>query len=443
MQPFAMVLAVVLAGTPALSRGPAVAARSSVTLPGCLVSLIEEAEVPAQEAGKLESINVRRGTAGGGRRVAGPDRRRRGEDRVGGGELAVGGGRREGRQRHQPSLLGAAAKVAEAEYESALAVNERRPGTVPQMELNRLKLVWDKSVLQIEQAQEDQKVLGLEARVREAELDAAKAEVARRQICSPLSGVVEKLHLHAGEWVKPGDPTFHVVGMDRLRIECFLNACAVCPLAGRWPTGHRRGSAGRRTPRAVCRQDCLRQRLGPGERAISRLGRGAEPPAGSTLGAAAGPVGRDDDSVGHPIAGRGRGRVAGPGCQCGPVQRCYCVSVAGRLGAMPAASVAPAPRTFRNRDHFGSQPADGCNESDQAARGGECPIRGDVVGRCPAAERGRPSVRRPTTSWSGRMSSTRTDRPIRPIGPTSGASSATRSCSGIGRRTPGARAGCW
>lgn len=61
MQPFAMVLAVVLAGTPALSRGPAVAARSSVTLPGCLVSLIEEAEVPAQEAGKLESINVREG----------------------------------------------------------------------------------------------------------------------------------------------------------------------------------------------------------------------------------------------------------------------------------------------------------------------------------------------------------------------------------------------
>jgi len=78
-----------------------------------------------------------------------------------------------------------AAEVAKAEYDVNVTLNRQSPRTVPDVEINRLNLVWQKAVLQIEQSQEDQKIFGLEAKVRQAELEAAEAQVARRQIRSP------------------------------------------------------------------------------------------------------------------------------------------------------------------------------------------------------------------------------------------------------------------
>ncbi|NUQ60838.1 MAG: HlyD family efflux transporter periplasmic adaptor subunit, partial [Pirellulales bacterium] len=73
------------------------------------------------------------------------------------------------------------------------------------------------------------RIAAVSVSVRKGELDAAGLDVERRQITSPLDGVIVKRHLHEGEWVRPGDPVLHIVRMDRLRIEAFLDARQVSP----------------------------------------------------------------------------------------------------------------------------------------------------------------------------------------------------------------------
>ena len=220
---FTIVLSVVTAGAPAVSGAQSADAGPSLRVSRCLVSLLEEAQIPAQQPGVLVGISVREGQQVSVGEVLGQIDASQAEidQRVAGLQLKVA----QERVVNDINLryARAASDVAKAEYDKALWLNRQSPRTVPEVEVNRLKLVLHKTTLQIEQAGHDLKVFGLEAQVRQAELEAAKAQVARRKISSPLDGVVVKLYRHIGEWVKPGDPAFHVVRMDRLRIEGFVN----------------------------------------------------------------------------------------------------------------------------------------------------------------------------------------------------------------------------
>jgi multidrug resistance efflux pump len=229
MQLFAIVLSVVAAGRPAVSAAAPAEAAPSVTVSRCLVSLSEEAQVPAQEAGLLVTVAAREGQQVSVRDVLGQIDATQAEVDQRVARLQVSVAQEKAGNDINLRFARATADVAKAEYDVNLAINRQSPRTVPDVELNRLRLVWQKATLQIEQSQQDQKVFGLEAQIRQAELEAAQAQVARRQICSPLDGVVVKCYRHAGEWVKPGDPAFHVVRMDRLRIEGFLSESRYAP----------------------------------------------------------------------------------------------------------------------------------------------------------------------------------------------------------------------
>jgi len=229
MQLFAIVLSVLAAGRPAVSGGAPAEAGASVTVSRCLVSLSEEAQVPAQEAGLLVTIAAREGQQVSVGDVLGQIDATQAEVDQRVAKLQFSVAQEKAGNDINLRFARAAADVAKAEYDVNTTINRQSPKTVPDVELNRLRLVWQKATLQIEQSQQDQKVFGLEAQVRQAELEAAQAQVARRQICSPLDGVVVKCYRHAGEWVKPGDPAFHVVRMDRLRIEGFLSESRYAP----------------------------------------------------------------------------------------------------------------------------------------------------------------------------------------------------------------------
>jgi len=229
MRLFAIVLSVVAAGRPAVSDAAPAEAGASVTVSRCLVSLSEEAQVPAQEPGLLVSVAAHEGQqVAVGDALAQIDVTQAEVDRRVA-ELQLSVAQEKAVNDINLRFTRAAADVAKAEYDVNVTMNREFPKAVPDVELNRLKLVWQKAVLSIEQSQQDRKIFGLEAQIRQAELDAAKAQVARRQIGSPLDGVVVKCYRHAGEWVKPGDPAFHVVRMDRLRIEGFLSESRYAP----------------------------------------------------------------------------------------------------------------------------------------------------------------------------------------------------------------------
>jgi multidrug resistance efflux pump len=129
----------------------------------------------------------------------------------------------------------AAMKVARVEWQMNARVNEEMPGTVPAIEMERLLLTYHRSLWEIQQAEVDLTIAGLEEKVARKELEAAVDMVERHKIRSPLTGMVVKLFHHKGEWVQPnnanGDPVVHVVRLDKVRIEGYANIREVAPAA--------------------------------------------------------------------------------------------------------------------------------------------------------------------------------------------------------------------
>ncbi len=198
-------------------------------VPNCFVSLMEEAKVPGREPGVLASLEAKEGLqvkAGG---LLG---------RIDDSEPTMQ--KRIKMKEHETSqeqatndvnvrYAKAATDVAKATYEKAEEANDRTKGAVTKAELRKLELEFIKAKLQIEQAQHEQKVAQLTSDGKAAEVDNADLAIRRRQLVSPIDGIVVKVYHHLGEWVAPGDPVVHIVRVDRLRIEGFLNSSDYSP----------------------------------------------------------------------------------------------------------------------------------------------------------------------------------------------------------------------
>jgi macrolide-specific efflux system membrane fusion protein len=115
-----------------------------------------------------------------------------------------------------------AAEVARAEYDEAIDANRREPGTYSAAEVRRLKLNWEKLLLQIEQSEVQHKIDSYENNIQRAEVKAAQMGIDKRKIDAPIDGIVVELYKKRGEWVEPGQPLVRVVRMDKLRVEGYL-----------------------------------------------------------------------------------------------------------------------------------------------------------------------------------------------------------------------------
>ena len=200
------------------------AAPDEPVLANCLVSLVEEAKVPAREAGVLLELAIREGDAV---RVGDviariDDNQAQMEKRRAKAEHDQAAAKAESDVDVRYSI--AAEKVAEAEHQKALESHTKVPGSVTEVERNRLKLNHQKGELQIEQAELERRMNELAAASKGVELEAAESAIERRLIKSPLDGVVVQIFPHEGEWMQPGDPLAHVVRIDKLRVEGFVNA---------------------------------------------------------------------------------------------------------------------------------------------------------------------------------------------------------------------------
>ena len=190
----------------------------------CLVSIVEEARVPAREAGVLVELSVKEGDTvrRGGAIARIDDSQPRFEKQKASAEHDQAIARAKSDVDVRYSV--AAEKVAEAEVEKAVASNRRIPGSVTQVELARLQLNQKKSVLQIEQAQLERQLSSLDARSKEVEVLAAENRINRRQIASPIDGMIVQVYPHLGEWMQPGDPLARVVRTDKLRVEGYVDS---------------------------------------------------------------------------------------------------------------------------------------------------------------------------------------------------------------------------
>ena len=204
-------------------------AGADIELSGCVVSLKEQALVPAPHDGVLLTVSVREGAhlqAGG--VIAHLDDTQR---RL---EFALATNQRDAaaeKAKDQSSVRHAeAAKfVAEAELQSAAAVNQRVAGTHSANDIRRLTLAARKASLLVDKTAAERRVAELDARGREVALALANAQLQRCAVTSPLAGEVIEIFKHAGEWVSAGESVVHVVRLDTLRVEGFVSAAEHLP----------------------------------------------------------------------------------------------------------------------------------------------------------------------------------------------------------------------
>ena len=208
---------------------PGAAGANTITLPNCPVSIVDEAQVPARVQGQLIELAVKEGDA-----VKQGDVLGRIDDAVLRKTLEVKHYQLEAAKKESDNDVNVryakwANMVADAEYQQAVDANNRAPGAVPQAEMRRLILERGKTSLAIEQAAHYLEVAKLTVQVRQAELAEVEEQLEMYRIVAPLDGVIVKRFLHAGEWVKPGDTVFHIIRMDRLRIEGMVRADQYTP----------------------------------------------------------------------------------------------------------------------------------------------------------------------------------------------------------------------
>ena len=129
--------------------------------------------------------------------------------------------------------------------------SDSSPGGVTQQEIQKLQLAKHRDELQIERSKLEMRVAQMNADVHQAAVKSADDAVARRQIVSPLAGVVVTIFHEKGEWVAAGEPVLQVIRIDRLRVEGFLNATRNRAGGSGRPAGDGRSAAGRRADGAA------------------------------------------------------------------------------------------------------------------------------------------------------------------------------------------------
>lgn len=211
------------------SRPTVTASADKIVISHCLVSLAEDVPVPAREAGQLTSVAVVAGQqVAKGQLLAQIDDVRA--------QLELVGAEHKYEVDRQKSINDVnvryakkGADVSHHAYLQKVEANRKVVGTITDIELEQTKLEWEKFELQIEQSQFELVTATLEAKVRKAEVDAAKEGVERRKVRAPFDGEVVDIKKQLGEWVVAGDTVMQIQRMDRLWIEAFLRAREFAP----------------------------------------------------------------------------------------------------------------------------------------------------------------------------------------------------------------------
>ncbi|MSR59836.1 MAG: efflux RND transporter periplasmic adaptor subunit [Planctomycetaceae bacterium] len=109
-----------------------------------------------------------------------------------------------------------AGEVSDAEHQKALETNRRFHDTVTEVEIERLRLAAEKSILEKESAEHRQAVNCLKR-------DEAQVQLDTFRIKAPFSGVVTRVHRKKGEAVRQGDQVLELVNTDKVRIDGVIH----------------------------------------------------------------------------------------------------------------------------------------------------------------------------------------------------------------------------
>lgn len=221
-----------LSAAPTSSGQPSAA--THVHLTQCVVSAIDEVELPARVAGVLMALEmvddqgttvaVREGVKVSQGNVLGKLDNAEAMARRQAAELDHQVARAE-EKKSEASIQAADATVlvAGAEVEESLAINQKARNAVAPTQLRRQRLTEDRAKVEADVARRDAETATLTVQLRGAQIEVATINLDRHDLVSPLNGYVVQRYMDVGEWVNPGDPILRIVRTDRLRVEGFVN----------------------------------------------------------------------------------------------------------------------------------------------------------------------------------------------------------------------------
>jgi membrane fusion protein, multidrug efflux system len=206
----------------AIALQPLAVRAGDVTVESVVVSLIAEVEVAAEEAGPLVELSVTEGN-----RVKTGDLLARQDDRdaalqVERSQIALRHAQEQAKSTVKLLRAEEVLKLAKLELDRAVAANQDVARAVSETQLSKLRLEVRRAELDVEQAGEDRAAAGRAVEAAANELAIAQRARERRQILSPMEGVVVEVRRHAGEWLEPGKTVLRLVRDDRLRAAGFI-----------------------------------------------------------------------------------------------------------------------------------------------------------------------------------------------------------------------------
>lgn len=207
---------------------------AEVRVPSALLSALHTIEVPAPEAGILTRLSLAEGDVVKARQIVGfvDPREQQLLLEVAKQDLLLA--QREAESELSVRLAIKENKVAEAEYSRAVAINRELAKTVSEKEVDRLRLTFERTLLEIEHAKFEQSLARLKLDGARADVKLAEDRVKRLRLVCPIAGVVSEIHARTGEWVDKGEDVVRVVTMDRLKLEGYVSVDAAADgLVGR------------------------------------------------------------------------------------------------------------------------------------------------------------------------------------------------------------------
>jgi multidrug resistance efflux pump len=203
--------------------GHAAVFAAEVLIERCIVSLGEdgEAQVAAREAGVIAELKCRKGqevAADADLAILDADQPRMELEKA---QAELEQAKAKAASDVDERFAVASERAAQKASEKAEESHRKVPGSVTDVERDRLNLEWQKTTLQIEQAQLERSLAGLTARAKQVEVDAASHAIGRRRIRSPITGMVLDVFKHKGEWMQPGDVLAHVIRTDVVQVEGY------------------------------------------------------------------------------------------------------------------------------------------------------------------------------------------------------------------------------
>ena len=219
----APLLTTAVLATAMLAAPLTVQAGERIKIASVLITLIEQVEVPAREAGELAKMYVREGQLVKENMVLAQIDDKEANLTVQRAAFERDIAAIEAKNDIQVRFSLKSKEVALAELKRALESIEKYRKSVSETELDRLRLTAQRSALEVEQAQHDLKQAALAKKLKENDFEIALRRLERRKVVSSIDGMVVQIHRRRGEWVEPGQTVIRIIRINRLRAEGLLD----------------------------------------------------------------------------------------------------------------------------------------------------------------------------------------------------------------------------